>query len=198
MGDRSYSSNSSSDDRYRNDEGHFQWNQGMILAGRYEVTRLLGDGTFGRVLEARDTRDGTMKAIKVIRAVSRYIESAKQEAQVLTRLQEADPEGNSKIVRLYDTFDLVLNYCLVFEILGRSLFDVIKWNDYYGRIKTGFRMAEVKAIARQCFQALEFMHTKRLTHTDLKPENILFVYDEFDPDTRPVTSEEESAPSTTP
>lgn len=187
-----------SDSNPRNDEGHFQWVKDQILGTHYQVTHLLGDGTFGRVLAVRDIRDGTTKAIKVIRAVSRYIDSAKVEAQILERLQRADPEGNSKIVRLYETFEQGRNYCLVFESLGRSLYDVIKLNRFHGRNKTGFRIADVQAIARQCFQALEFMHTKRLTHTDLKLENILFVHDELDLDTQLVTSEEERAPTATP
>jgi serine/threonine protein kinase len=139
-------------------------------------------------LEARDLRDDRLKAIKVIRAVSRYIDSAKVEAEVIQRLQRSDPEGTSKIVRLYDSFEHGPNYCIVFELLGSSLYDVIKLNLYHGRGKTGFSVSEIQVIARQCFEALNFMHKQRLTHTDLKPENILFVTSSMEGDCRTVDS----------
>lgn len=51
---------------------HFSWQRGMVLNSRYKAVRLLGDGTFGRVLLAQDTRDGGREvAVKVIREVKR-------------------------------------------------------------------------------------------------------------------------------
>lgn len=58
--------------------------------------------------------------------------------------------------------------CLVFEPLGKSLFDFIKDNGY-----KGFEICQVREIAMQSLQAIEFLHSIKLTHTDLKPENIL-------------------------
>jgi dual-specificity kinase len=186
MEDRHNAIKSTSSHYSRKDEGHFEWHPGMTLGSHYQVTRCLGDGTFGRVLEARDKRDDRLKAIKVIRAVSRYIDSAKVEAEIIQRLQRTDPEGTSKVVRLYDSFDHGPNYCIVFELLGRSLYDVIKLNLNHGMAKTGFSVSEIKVIARQCFEALHFMHKQRLTHTDLKPENILFVSSSMEYDCRTV------------
>lgn len=173
---RSHSTSPSSDPARKNrqlDAGHFEWTEGQIIAGRYRVKKLLGDGTFGRVLAVEDLQDQSTKALKVIRAVKRYISAAKIEAEILQRLCRADPENNSKIVRLYDAFTFDANYGLVFEPLGPSLYDVIKRNDYKGKIHSGFSMHEVQQFARQILQAAEFMHRMRLTHTDLKPENIL-------------------------
>ena len=160
----------------RQDDGHYQWKTGEIIAQKYTVTGFLGDGTFGRVLEVRDT-DGTLKAIKIIREVDRYIEAAKIEATIIERLNKSDPENRSHIVKLFDHFPLGKNYCLVFEKLGKSLYDVIKMNKYRGTRHIGFRMSQVQAIAKQLLQSLDFMHTLGLTHTDLKPENILLVSD---------------------
>jgi len=63
--------------------------------------------------------------------------------------------------------------CLVFEPLGKSLFDFIKENKY-----KGFELKQVREIAQQSLKAIEFLHSLRLTHTDLKPENILLKRDE--------------------
>ena len=65
--------------------------------------------------------------------------------------------------------------CLVFEPLGKSLYDFIKDNKY-----KGFDIADVREIARQSLKAIEFLHSIRLTHTDLKPENILLKSDKHE------------------
>jgi len=62
--------------------------------------------------------------------------------------------------------------CLVFEPLGKSLYDFIKDNGY-----KGFEISQVREIAIQALQAIEFLHSIKLTHTDLKPENILLKSD---------------------
>jgi len=62
--------------------------------------------------------------------------------------------------------------CLVFEPLGKSLYDFIKDNGY-----KGFEISQVREIAIQALNAIEFLHSLKLTHTDLKPENILLKSD---------------------
>jgi serine/threonine protein kinase len=129
---RSRSSSSGTTSR-QGDNGHFEWTLGQTLNSKYSITGFLGDGTFGRVLKAKDPL-GTEIAIKVIRAVPRYVEAAKIEAEIIERLNKADPEHKSKIVQLIEHFPLDENYCLVFEKLGKSLFDVIKDNQYKGKL----------------------------------------------------------------
>ena len=70
------------------------------------------------------------------------------------------------------THEISNNMCLVFEPLGKSLYDFIKDNSY-----KGFEISQVREIARQSLQAIEFLHSLHLTHTDLKPENILLKSD---------------------
>lgn len=115
-------------------------------------------------------------AVKVIRAVKRYTESAKIEAEILKDLKQRGGDCNY-IVDLKDSFVHkargVENTCLVFEPLGKSLFDFIQANGY-----RGFEIGHLQSIAYQSLKALEFLHSLQLTHTDLKPENILLKNDE--------------------
>lgn len=73
--------------------------------------------------------------MQVIRAVKRYNESAKIEAEILQKIQE---KGGSKhgIVYLKEYFIHTdsegEHMCLVFETLGKSLYDFIKENKYKG------------------------------------------------------------------
>jgi serine/threonine protein kinase len=132
--------------------------------------KLLGDGTFGRVVHAHDTREGREIAIKIIRDVKRYMENAQIEADILKDIRKADPSGESGCAIMYDTFVHESKFfCLVFEPLGMSLYDFMKDNDY-----RGYWLQDIQSYGRQCMRALAFLHdTLRMTHTDLKPENVL-------------------------
>lgn len=51
-------------------------------------------------------------------------------------------------------------YCLVFETLGTSLYDIVKRNDYQR-----FPLYVVRDVARQLLDALAFLETIGLIHT---------------------------------
>jgi len=70
--------------------------------------------------------------MKIIRAVKRYIESAKTEEYILKYLAARDPRGDSKVVRLIDTFERKGNYFMIFERLGLSLYEILKKNNFVG------------------------------------------------------------------
>lgn len=53
--------------------------------------RLLGQGTFGKVVEAVDTHNNSRVAIKIIRAIPKYRDASKIEVRVLQKLKEKDP-----------------------------------------------------------------------------------------------------------
>eukprot|EP00826_Nyctotherus_ovalis_P007161 TRINITY_DN1176_c0_g2_i3.p3 TRINITY_DN1176_c0_g2~~TRINITY_DN1176_c0_g2_i3.p3 ORF type:complete len:126 (+),score=20.32 TRINITY_DN1176_c0_g2_i3:429-806(+) len=96
----------------------------------------MGDGTFGRVLKVTRKPDQQFFACKVIRAVKRYVDSAVAEAQIVEKIHRLDTEGVSRCVKVVEHFAFAENcekhYAIVFEPLGRSLYDVIKINDYRG------------------------------------------------------------------
>lgn len=83
------------------------WKRGLLMKNdRYLVDDFLGDGTFGRVLLARDTnreRNRSEVAIKVIRNVEKYTRNAQREAEILKdiRLEDGHKCG---CVRLHETF----------------------------------------------------------------------------------------------
>ena len=55
------------------------------------TVRLLGQGTFGKVVEAIDTTNNKRVAIKIIRAIPKYRDASKIEVRVLQKLKEKDP-----------------------------------------------------------------------------------------------------------
>ncbi|KAH7728278.1 Protein kinase [Aphelenchoides avenae] len=160
-------------------DGHLIYATGDVVASRYEIVRTLGEGTFGKVVQVKvrnDAQRGNGElALKIIKNVSKYREAARLEINVLHKLMEHDPKGNHLIIQLLDHFDYHGHMCLVFELLGLSVFDFMKNNSYHP-----YPMDQARYIAYQLCYAVKFMHEHRLTHTDLKPENILFVNSKYD------------------
>jgi len=118
----------------------------------------------------------------VIRPVERYIHSAKIEADIIIDIMKKECEHNnrSRCVKLEEYFyfsDKKYDYIvLVFEKLGKSLYEFIKQNNY-----RGYPIVFIQAFAKQMFEGIGFLHEKmKLTHTDLKPENLLLIDNKYD------------------
>lgn len=58
------------------------------------IIRLLGQGTFGKVVEAKEAFTGRKVAIKIIRAVQKYRDAAAIEIRVLNTLKANDPANH--------------------------------------------------------------------------------------------------------
>jgi len=161
-------------------EGHLIYLPGNLIHGRYEVISHLGEGTFGKVAEVVDHyglhgAQGPRIAVKIIKSVDKYREAAKLEINVLEKLNEKDPTGKNLCVKMLNWFDYCGHICIVFELLGTSVFDFMKDNEYHP-----YPLEQVRHMAYQLIYSCKFLHDSRLTHTDLKPENILFVKSDFD------------------
>lgn len=65
-------------------------------------------------------------ALKVIKNVDKYREAAKLEINVLEKLRQAkDPALQALCVRMLDWFDYLGHMCILFEMLGISVFDFL-------------------------------------------------------------------------
>ncbi|PAA93865.1 hypothetical protein BOX15_Mlig021322g1 [Macrostomum lignano] len=162
---------------YRDDsDGHLIYAFGDVLQERYEITKTLGEGTFGKVTECIDLQSDSRRrvAIKVIKNVEKYREAAKLEINVLKKLDEKDPEGWYLCIKLLHWFEYYGHMCLVFGLLGKSVYDFLKDNDY-----APYPMDHVRHIVYQLVHSVRFLHDNQLTHTDLKPENILFLNSDY-------------------
>ncbi|CAG0889995.1 unnamed protein product [Darwinula stevensoni] len=157
------------------ENGHLVYQVGDVLIGRYQILSTLGEGTFGRVVCVKDLKRDHKLAVKIIKNVAKYREAAKIEIEVLETLMQRDPNGRHLFVKMFDWFDFHGHICLVFEMLGLSVFDYLRDNHYQA-----YPMEQVRHIAYQVCYATNFLHENQLTHTDLKPENILFVDSDFE------------------
>ena len=157
------------------EEGHLIYGVGDIVQNRFRILATLGEGTFGKVVKVKDLFKNEVVALKIIKNVKKYREAAKLEINVLEKLAKYDPRGKYRCVQLLDWFDFHGHMCLAFEMLGSSVFDFLKDNNYQP-----YPLEQVRSMAYELCYAVKFMHDNRLTHTDLKPENILFYDSSFD------------------
>ncbi|XP_048175825.1 dual specificity protein kinase CLK4 isoform X2 [Corvus hawaiiensis] len=140
-----------------------------------EIVATLGEGAFGKVVECIDhDMRGVHVAVKIVKNVGRYREAARSEIQVLEHLNNMDPSSNFRCVQMLEWFDHHGHVCIVFELLGLSTYDFIKENSFLP-----FHINDIRNMAYQICQSINFLHHNKLTHTDLKPENILFVESDY-------------------
>lgn len=155
---RRYSSNSSYSNSYKNkrnkkekeskDAGHFDYEIGDIIDNKYKITNFLCDGTFGRVLECVKCNEELLinknkrYAVKIIRPVKRYIESAEIEVDILKDIKEKIMASGSSNPNYCITLEEEFKFsdsngeymALVFDKLGLSLYEYIKMNNYLGKL----------------------------------------------------------------
>ncbi|XP_055539643.1 serine/threonine-protein kinase PRP4 homolog isoform X4 [Wyeomyia smithii] len=155
-------------------DGHLIYHTGDILHNRYKILATLGEGTFGRVVKVKDMEMDHTMALKVIKNVEKYREAAKLEINALEKIAERDPTFQHLCVKMLDWFDFHGHMCIAFEMLGLSVFDFLRENNY-----EPYPMDHVRHMSYQLCYAVKFLHDHKLTHTDLKPENILFVDSEY-------------------
>lgn len=157
------------------EDGHLIYRNGDLLQDRYKVITTVGEGTFGKVVKCRDLQADRFLALKIIKNVEKYREAAKLEINVLEKLAEKDPFNKHLCVRMLSWFDYHGHVCIAFDMLGLSVFDFLKDNNY-----RPYALEQVRHVSYQLCYAVKFLHDNKLTHTDLKPENILFVDSDYD------------------
>ncbi|KAF5270381.1 hypothetical protein FQR65_LT05569 [Abscondita terminalis] len=149
--------------------------QSRLAPAVNKILGTLGEGTFGKVVKVKDIEMDHSMALKIIKNVEKYREAAKLEINVLEKIGEKDSDSMYLCVRMLDWFDYHGHMCIAFEMLGLSVFDFLKDNNYYP-----YPLEQVRHIAYQLCYSVKFLHENKLTHTDLKPENILFVDADYD------------------
>lgn len=139
-------------------------NKSTVLMQRYEVGRLLGQGTFAKVYYARSLQTSQSVAIKVIDKdkVMRVglMDQIKREISVMRLVRHPN------ILQLYEVMATKTKIYFVLEYAkGGELFDKVA----KGKLK--------EEVARKYFQqlisAVDFCHSRGVYHRDLKPENLL-------------------------
>ncbi|ORX80102.1 kinase-like protein [Anaeromyces robustus] len=163
-------SNPSLLDNWDDPEGYYRVILGEMLDNRYHVYTNLGKGVFSTVVKAKDTKDNDRQvAIKIIRNNDTMRRASMKEISILNKLMEADPDDKKHIVRMIRNFEYRNHICVVFELLGMNLREVLK---KYGK-DVGINIKAVRVYAQQLFLALALLKKCKILHADIKPDNVL-------------------------
>ena len=91
---------------------------------------------------------------------------------LLDYLKQNDPDDAHHVVHILDYFYHKEHLFIVCELLRDNLYEFSRYNRETGG-EPYFTLPRLRRIAKQCCEALAFVHKLKLIHCDLKPENIL-------------------------
>ena len=145
-----------------------------LTNGRYDIGALLGKGTFAKVFSAWDHKYKEIVALKIVRAIDKYYRSGLVEVSILKQIYKEMKKCRAMqprpCLKLFSFFEVSGHLVIVTEILGSSIYEVLKQNDHLP-----FPFDQCTFIAAQLVRAVQFLHTRcGVVHTDLKLENIVF------------------------
>jgi len=140
---------------------------GKIIAGRYSLVRMLGDGGMGAVYKAEDNVLRRFVAIKLLHPAAAANPAAVE--RFLREAQAAASIGHPNIIDILDFGEADSKPYLVMEYLrGRSLADAIH-TDGPQAVK------EACSITTHALAGLQAAHDRGILHRDLKPANLMLV-----------------------
>jgi eukaryotic-like serine/threonine-protein kinase len=138
---------------------------GDVMAGRYEILQLLGEGGMGAVYKARDRELDRFVALKLIRR-----ELSSNQAIVARFKQElllSHQVTHKNVIRIYDLGDSDgIKFITMEFVEGEDLRSLILEN-------TKFFPKDAVEIIQQVCRALEAAHGVGVIHRDLKPQNVM-------------------------
>lgn len=132
--------------------------------GRFQLLERVGQGSFGAVWRARDTRLDRIVALKIPHqhGLAETVDGDRLEREARAAAQLRHPG----IVRLYEVLKIDGLVILVSDFIeGEPLKDLLE------RRRLTFR--ESALLIAQTAEALEYAHQRGLVHRDVKPANIM-------------------------
>jgi eukaryotic-like serine/threonine-protein kinase len=142
-----------------------QLEPGTLLAERFEILQLLGQGGMGAVYKARDTELERLVALKLIRPeLASHPEILRRFKQELILAREVT---HRNVIRIFDLGQAQgIKFITMEYVEGRDLKGLI-------HEKGKLTADEAVPIVVQIASALEAAHIAGVVHRDLKPQNVM-------------------------
>ena len=138
--------------------------------GKYDITKVLGEGSRGTVYLAHDEFIGRDVAIKVANpdALTEEERAVRYRKLSSTRLRWRGMLRHPNIVSVYDAgVEDDIWYIVMEYVAGERALDTHIMTDNLLPVQ------DVVRILFKCAKALDFAHRKGVVHRDVKPKNIL-------------------------
>ncbi|XP_003738050.2 RAC-beta serine/threonine-protein kinase [Galendromus occidentalis] len=139
--------------------------QSKITLDKFELIRVLGKGTFGKVVLCRERSTDQLYAIKILK--KQVVITKDEVAHTLTESRVLQTTKHPFLISLKYSFQTVDRLCFVMEYVnGGELFFHLSRERIFSEEKTRFYAAEI-------LLALEYLHEQGIIYRDLKLENLL-------------------------
>ena len=131
----------------------------------FQPLKLLGTGSFGRVLLVRKKNNGKLFAMKILK--KSYLKRKHQEEHTKTE--------RDLIVKINCPFVMNIKYAFQDEIHLYLVTEFMQGGDIFFHLheKGKFKRERAKFYIIEILLAIEFLHKNNMIYRDLKPENIL-------------------------
>ena len=136
---------------------------------KYQILKIIGDGTYGKVYEGINKETNEKVAIKKLKNKMSSWEDCilQNEVRFLRKL------NNENIVKLLEVIrEQNSDVSYIFEYCDCNLFEFI---EKHRKQKMFIPEAKIRNIIYQITCGLKYLHSCNIMHRDLKPENILMV-----------------------
>ena len=132
---------------------------GLVVADRYRIEQLIGEGGIGRVYRARDIMTRELVALKTLRPEfardNRIKRRFMREARAVARLQHPN------IVRLFTCGDADDTPYIAMELIDGTALSEHR--------DQGLHLDTLLTVVDQTLSALAFAHARGVIHRDVKP-----------------------------
>ncbi len=148
---------------------------GMILAGRYRITELLGAGSMGSVWVAEQLALRTQVVVKFREELLIGADGEESAARFLREARTLASVRHRNVVELFEvgTADTGEPYLIMEKLKGQTLGALLA-------ARRTLPLAEAFALFSGIARGLEAVHAAGIVHRDVKPDNIFLVAAEDD------------------
>ena len=146
-----------------------QFNRGDVIAGKYEVEKILGSGLIGTTYLVRNKKSRKFLSVKVI--WPQLVKSDRDRARLKDLFAEAKAIEGASLIKLGSVAETAEATFFTEEYFpSQSLRELI---DEYQAESKSFTLQEACQIVMKVLEAAEILHKAGAFHRNLKPENIL-------------------------
>ena len=141
---------------------------------KFQLIRVIGDGTYGVVYEGRNKETKEKVAIKKLKQKYKTLAECKNKMEIKI-LESLNHENIIKLKEVIRDYNGEISY--IFEYCDCNLLEFIESHKENNK-----KIPEsiIREIILQLTKGLKYLHSKNYFHRDLKPENILLILNKYD------------------